>query len=199
VILLSNYEVARVYHKALEKDHTAIDSLLTRLEVIEIMEGQPLDIDGFREALARASLATTVIPIISVDAEDTPVPTSPKDKEPEASSSTTVTPESITESVISTSTPPLNKSSDSVEMEAATWLDRLLQEPTKSMTSSRYEIDEDELIDAQPQPVEKSDHQKIYERFQQERREKLRDKHRKEDAFERLERSKKGRLFTGYN
>jgi len=183
VILLSNYDLAKVYHKALDKDMTAIDSLLTRVEVIQILEGEPLDIDGFREALAQASLATTVIPTTSEVVKPSNAPTSPSPAEQEVNNSTIETPGSTMESAIFISTPPPTKSSDS----------------TTTSRSSRYEIDEEDFIYAPEPAVEKSDHQKIYEKFQQERREQLRKKQRKEDAFERLEKSRRGSLFTGYN
>ena len=87
MIIISNFTLERCYHKALEKDPSALDSLLTRVEQIHLTH--PLDIEGFKEALAQASPATTVTPTTSVVAEDSSVTISPREEELEASSSTT--------------------------------------------------------------------------------------------------------------
>lgn len=68
VIILSNYSPHKAFQKALLKNDEALDSFLTRLEVIEIPQWTKLDLKGFREALAQATLATTLLhlsPLIS--------------------------------------------------------------------------------------------------------------------------------------
>ena len=102
MVLLSNWSPERVYNKAIAKDSTALDSLLTRLFVVEIKEGEPLDIDGFREAIVRASLATTATPTTLEVVEDSIVNTFTKEKELDLNNSTTETQESTTESQIFT-------------------------------------------------------------------------------------------------
>ena len=186
VIIISNYSPEQVYHKALEKDPTALDSLLTRLTVVRVTE--PLDIDGFREALAQATLATTATPTTSEVVEASNVPTSARAVELVADNSTTEIVDLTTESPIST--PP--------------------QTPTESMTSStqtppttppQYQINEDELIEEGTISVADGKREETpYERFMRERREKIRKQQRQEDAFSRLERGKHNTtLFTGYN
>ena len=86
VIIISNFTLERCYHKALEKDPSALDSLLTRVEQIHLTH--PLDIEGLKEALAQASPATTVTPTTSMVAEDSNVTISPREEELGASSST---------------------------------------------------------------------------------------------------------------
>ena len=175
VIILSNYSPEKVYAKALMKDQFALDSLLVRLQVVELTE--PLDIDGFREALAQASPATTATPTTSEVVEASNVPTSPRALELAADNSTTEIVDLTTESPIST--PP--------------------QTPTESMTSStqtppttppQYQINEDELIEGTISVADGKREETPYERFMRERREKIRKQQRQEDAFSRLERGK---------
>ena len=104
VVILSNWSPERVYSKAILKDLTALDSLLVRLQVVELTE--PLDIDGFREALAQALPATTATPTTSEVAKDLNVPTSPRLRELAADNSTIEIVDSTTELQIST--PPLS-------------------------------------------------------------------------------------------
>lgn len=180
VIIASNWSPERVYHKALEKDPSALDSLLTRVEIVEITE--PLDIDGFKEAIAQASAATTVTPTTSVLVEDLSVTTSPRVEELAASSSTIdQSPSNSPRTESPISTPPV----------------RHLSPPPSTSKSKEYEINEEELIPCQEEEVQREE--TAYEKFMRERREKIQRKQRKEDAFSRLERKGKNILFTGYN
>jgi len=149
-----------------------LDSLLTRLTVITLTE--PLDIDGFLEALASASLATTATPTTSEVVQDLTAPMSPRAEVPLASNSTIELP---------------------MEPSPST------QEESPICTPPSYQINEDELV-YQPEEVPpKTDFQQKYEQFQKERRAQLRGKQRQEDAaFHRLERGKHNKtLYTGYN
>ena len=114
VIFLSNWSPERVYAKALLKDPTALDSLLTRITVVEIKEGEPLDIDGFKEAIARASLATTATPTTSEVAEGLNVTTFSREEELVLGNSTTETQDLTTESPIST--PPTTPSTQETQL-----------------------------------------------------------------------------------
>lgn len=193
VIILSNYDLTRCYRKALDKDPAALDSLLTRLEIVEIAEGDPIDIDGFLEALALASLATTVTPTTSEVVLDLNVQRQSNQKELDQDSSTTETPESSTESQISTppwmiahQRPPTPPRSPVIYPAA-----------TPPSTPPQYQINEDELIPSTEEVVQRVE--TPYERFQRERREKMRLKEREESSIDRVERKGKRILFTGYN
>lgn len=191
VVILSNWSPERVYSKAILKDPTALDSLLTRLLVVEIKEGEPLDIDGFKEAIAQASLATTVIPTTSEVVEDLTVTTFTKEKELDLNNSTTETQDSTTESPIYT--PPMSPSTQETQLSPTA--SQLL--PIEGTPPPGYQINEDELIPCQEEEVTREE--TTYEKFMRERREKIQKKQRKEDAFTRLERKGKNILFTGYN
>ena len=141
VVILSNYSPERVYNKALMKDPTALDSLLARLTVVEIPEGEVLDIDGFREAIARASLATAATPTTSEVAEGSSVTISPREEELEASNSTIdLSPLNSPLMESPTSTPPLQRHS------------------VQSLTMTKeYEINEDELIPCKEVQVQREE------------------------------------------
>ena len=182
VVILSNWSPERVYSKAILKDPTALDSLLVRLQVVELTE--PLDIDGFREALAQASPATTVTPTTSVVAEDSSVTISPREEELEASNSTIdLSPLNSPLMESPTSTPPLQRHS------------------VQSLTMTKeYEINEDELIPCKEVQVQREE--TSYEKFMRERREKVRKQQQEEDkisAIDKIAFKGKSILFTGYN
>jgi len=195
VIIISNYSLERCYHKALEKDPTALDSLKTR--VTEISLHQPLDIDGLRAALATASVATTATLTTSSVVVEPSAPTSALQEALDLSSSTI---EHLVE---------INQQSPQEESQICTppWMIAQHRQPSTpnspihyppSTPDPRYSIDEDELI-YQPEEVpEKSDYQKAYERFQKERREKIRKKNQ-ESSIDRVSRKGDKILFTGYN
>lgn len=183
MIIISNFTLERCYHKALEKDPTALDSLLTRVEQIHLTH--PLDIEGFKEALAQASPATTVTPTTSVVAEDSSVTISPREEELEASNSTIdLSPLNSPLMESPTSTPPLQRHS--------------VQSLTT--TTKEYEINEDELIPCKEVQVQREE--TSYEKFMRERREKVRKQQQEEDkisAIDKIAFKGKSILFTGYN
>lgn len=57
-IFISNYSPHQCWSAALAKDPTVLDPFLARVLVVEVTE--PLDLQGFEEALVRATLATTL-------------------------------------------------------------------------------------------------------------------------------------------
>lgn len=183
VIIISNWSLERVYHKALDKDPTALDSLLTRLEIVEVTD--ILDIEGFKEALAPASAATTVTPTTSPTAEDLSVTMSPREEELVASNSTIdLLPPNSPLMESSTSTPPLARHS---------------AQPSTT-TSQRYQILEEDLIPCAEQEVTREE--TVYEKFTRERREKRRKQQQEEDKLSAIDKiAIKGKtiLFTGYN
>jgi len=70
-IMISNFTLEEVFKKALAQNPLALQSLYPRLLIVEVT--QPLDIAGFKEALASATYATT-LPVVTVsDAEMTNV------------------------------------------------------------------------------------------------------------------------------
>lgn len=70
-IMISNYSLEEVFKKAIASNRQALAPLLPRLLIVEVT--QPLDIQGFKEALATATYATTP-PLVTVsDAEMTSV------------------------------------------------------------------------------------------------------------------------------
>ena len=180
VIIISNYTLERCYHKALAKDPTALDSLLTRLEQIHLTA--PLDIEGLREVLAPASAATTVIPTTLAPVEDSNVTTLTRVEELAASNSTIdLSPPNSPHTESVSSTPPLVHHSVQQSM-------------------NRYQINEEELIPCQQEEVEREE--TTYERFMRERREKLRKQQQEEDKLSAIDRiAVKGKtiLYTGYN
>ena len=193
MVLLSNWSPERVYNKAIAKDSTALDSLLTRLFVVEIKEGEPLDIDGFREAIVRASLATTATPTTLEVVEDLIVNTFTKEKELDLNNSTTETQESTTESQIST---PI----DSYQCNTPPPSPPPPQLPVEGTPPPGYQINEDEFIDCQVSVADGKREETNYERFQRERREKIRKQHiERESAIDRIARKGNTILFTGYN
>ena len=194
VVILSNYSPERVYNKALMKDPTALDSLLARLTVVEIPEGEVLDIDGFREAIARASLATTATPTTSEVAEGLNVTTFSREEELVLGNSTTETQDLTTESPIST--PPTTPSTQETQLSPQP--SQLL--PVQGTPPPGYEINEDEFIDCQVSVADGKRPETNYERFQRERREKIRKQHtERESAIDRIARKGNIILFTGYN
>ena len=202
VVILSNYSPERVYNKALMKDPTALDSLLARLTVVEIPEGEVLDIDGFREAIARASLATTATPTTSEVAEGLNVTTSSSPRELAVDNSTTEIVDLTTESQICT--PPTSPRSQTSSTQSPTPpVDQLLPvlgTPPPSPVVNNYQIIEDELIDAPISIADGKRPETNYERFQRERREKIRKQHtERESAIDRIARKGNNILFTGYN
>lgn len=70
-IIVSNFTLEEVFKKALAQNPNALDPLKPRLLIVEVF--QPLDIVGFREALASATYATTPPPVAVSDAEMTNV------------------------------------------------------------------------------------------------------------------------------
>ena len=201
VVILSNWSVERVYHKAIEKDPTAVDSLLTRLLIVKVEENDPLDIDGFNEALARASAATTVIPTTLEVAQASAVTTSSKDKELDLNNSTTEATQELSPSFMESPicTPPWMIAQHPSTPPPAQEMD--LNLPILGTPSVEHQINEEELIYAPELVPEKSDNAITYEKFISERRKKIREKQREEDSsFKRLERGKNNTiLFTGYN
>ena len=147
VVILSNYSPERVYNKALTKDPTALDSLLARLTVVEIPEGEVLDIDGFREAIARASLATTATPTTSEVAKDLNVPTSSRLGELAADNSTIEIVDSTTELQISTPPQSPRSTTSSTQSPPSTPPSQLL--PVMGTPPPGYQINEDDFIDCQ--------------------------------------------------
>lgn len=70
-IMISNFTLEEVFKKALAQNPMALQSLYPRLLIVEVT--QPLDIVGFKEALASATYAT-IPPVVTVsDAEMTNV------------------------------------------------------------------------------------------------------------------------------
>ena len=198
VVILSNWSPERVYHKAIEKDLTALDSLLTRLLVVEIKEGEPLDIDGFREAIVRASLATTATPTTSEVAKDLNVPTSPRLGELAADNSTIEIVDSTTELQISTPPQSPRSTTSSTQSPPSTPPSQLL--PVMGTPPPGYQINEDEFIDCQVSVADGKREETNYERFQRERREKIRKQHtERESAIDRIARKGNTISFTGYN
>ena len=200
VIILSNYSPEKVYAKALMKDQFALDSLLVRLQVVELTE--PLDIDGFREALAQASPATTATPTTSEVAEGLNVTTSSSPRELAVDNSTTEIVDLTTESQICT--PPTSPRSQTSSTQSPTPpVDQLLPvlgTPPPSPVVNNYQIIEDELIDAPISIADGKRPETNYERFQRERREKIRKQHtERESAIDRIARKGNIILFTGYN
>lgn len=201
MIIISNYSLERCYHKALEKDPSAIDSLKTR--VTEVYLTAPLDIEGFKEALVQASLVTTVTPTTLVDARDSNVPTSAKEKELDQSNSTTEILESTTESVIST--PPTSPlPTGHLLMNQSRELMTLGPQETASVTRPTASVNDDYLIDIDDEPINIADGKREetpYERFQRERREKMRKQQEEErmSAIDRIAIKGKRILYTGYN
>lgn len=195
VVILSNYSPERVYAKALMKDQFALDSLLVRLQVVELTE--PLDIDGFREAIARASPATTATPTTSEVVEDLNVTTLASPRELVPDNSTIEIVDSTTELQISTPPQSPRSTTSSTQSPPSTPLSQLL--PVMGTPPPGYEINEDEFIDCEVSVADGKREETPYEKFMRERREKIQRKQRKEDAFTRLERKGKNTLFTGYN
>lgn len=196
VIILSNYSPEKVYAKALMKDQFALDSLLVRLQVVELTE--PLDIDGFREALAQASPATTATPTTSEVAKDLNVPTSPRLGELAASNSTIEIVDSTTELQISTPPQSPRSTTSSTQSPPSTPLSQLL--PVMGTPPPGYQINEDEFIDCEVSVADGKREETSYERFQRERREKIRKQHtERESAIDRIARKGQQILFTGYN
>jgi len=209
VILLSNYSPQRVYHKALEKDPTALDSLITRLNILEILEGEPLDIDGLLEAIATASAATTATSTTSADAEVLNATTF------SAQTQVTVVTDSITAPVVITTNQELQESAiSSPEMIPLNETDlssvRTPEEdelrgralallPIPGTPDPRYSINEEDLIPSTTVEVERPE--TVYEKFQRERREQIRkqDKLERESSIDRVSRKGKNVIFTGYN
>lgn len=187
VIIISNYSLERCYHKALEKDPTALDSLKTR--VTEISLHQPLDIDGLLEALATASVATTATLTTSSVVVEPSAPTSALQEALDLSSSTIdLTPPNSPpmESVTST-LPILHRSTPTSPL-------------SQPLTSNDYTINEDDLIPCQE--VTTTREETPYEKFQRERREKIRKQQREEErisAIDRIAIKGKNILYTGYN
>ena len=168
VIFLSNWSPERVYAKALLKDSTALDSLLTRITVVEIKEGEPLDIDGFNAALVQALLATTVTPTTLEDAKDSNVRTFTREEELVLGNSITETQDLTTESPIYT--PPATPTTQETQLSPQP--SQLL--PVQGTPPPGYEINEDEFIDCQVSVADGKRPETNYERFQRERREKIR-------------------------
>ena len=194
VVILSNWSPERVYHKAIEKDLTALDSLLTRLLVVEIKEGEPLDIDGFKEAIAQASLVTTVTPTTLEVAEDSTVRTFTREGELVLGNSTTEIQVLTTESPIYT--PPMSPTTQETQLSPQP--SQLL--PVEGTPPPGYQINEDEFIDCQVSVADGKREETNYERFQRERREKIRKQHiERESAIDRIARKGNTILFTGYN
>jgi len=198
VVILSNWSPERVYHKAIEKDPTALDSILTRLLVVEIKEGEPLDIDGFREAIARASLATTATPTTSEVAEGLNVTTSSSPRELAVDNSTIEIVDPTTELQISTPPQSPRSTTSSTQSPPSTPPSQLL--PVMGTPPPGYRINEDEFIDCQVSVADGKREETNYERFQRERREKIRKQHiERESAIDRIARKGNTILFTGYN
>ena len=194
VVILSNWSPERVYHKAIEKDPTALDSILTRLLVVEIKEGEPLDIDGFKEAIAQASLVTTVTPTTLEVAEDSTVRTFTREEELVLGNSTTEIQDLTTESPIYT--PPMSPTTQETQLSPQP--SQLL--PVEGTPPPGYQINEDEFIDCQVSVADGKREETNYERFQRERREKIRKQHiERESAIDRIARKGNTILFTGYN
>ena len=192
VVILSNWSPERVYHKAIEKDPTALDSILTRLLVVEIKEGEPLDIDGFKEAIAQASLVTTVTPTTLEVAEDSTVRTFTREEELVLGNSTTEIQDLTTESPIYT--PPMSPTTQETQLSPQP--SQLL--PVEGTPPPGYQINEEELIPCVEQEVTREETN--YERFQRERREKIRKQHiERESAIDKIARKGNKILFTGYN
>lgn len=180
---------------------------MTRLTVVQVEE--PLDINGFREAIAQACAATTATPTTSVTVEDSTVRTSTKEKELDLDNSTIEQQQEnndLTQEESMICTPPWkNVMTVDQEMDAnaeaatehATALAMLPLPGTPQHHPLNPSIDEDDLILSTDTP-EKTSFQKAYERFQKERRDKMR-KEREESSIDRLERKGKNTLYTGYN
>lgn len=71
VVMISNRTLEENWANALLKNHQALAPLYVRLTVVEVT--QPLDIQGFLEAIASATYATTPPPTIFSDADLTTV------------------------------------------------------------------------------------------------------------------------------
>lgn len=193
-VILANWDLPKVYHKALEKDHSAIDSLMTRVQVVEIMEGHPLDIDGFREALALASAATIVTPITSQAAVDLTVTTSQSLGESVVDLCTS---ETHLESPICT--PPSSPNVHSVAYRAQQ--DAIIQSVDDLVPATpnphQMTLTDDDLLDV---PVADGTRQlSAYERFQNQLREKRRPNDRESSIDRMAKKTKSGTMFTGYN
>ena len=159
---------------------------------VEIKEGEPLDIDGFREAIPRASLATTATPTTSEVAEGLNVTTFSREEELVLGNSTTETQDLTTESPIST--PPTTPSTQETQLSPQP--SQLL--PVEGTPPPGYQINEEELIPCVEQEVTREETN--YERFQRERREKIRKQHiERESAIDKIARKGNKILFTGYN
>lgn len=177
VVILSNYSLEFIYHRALAAHPEALDPIYKRFLVVEATE--PIDNQGLIEALVSALLATTAPPSAETIQElrsliSNPSPTM-------SSSAPIIVPCNAPSQAIATS----NESVSSVNAEQSS----ADADGTLAPVSSNSQV-----MSNQPET-----RTAFAERFMQERREKLRKEQDKVSSIDKITFKGNKRLFSGYN
>ena len=148
-IIISNFTLEEVFKGALSKNPQALQPLIPRLLIVEVT--QPLDIVGFKEALASATYATIPPPVSVSDAEMTNVlstlMTLEDSQEIFETSSNSPSPPSSPEEHL----PRRSKRSREKEPESPLWTDSTTSSQSNSQTALINDVlDVEELINPAP-------------------------------------------------